>query len=101
MLHEEPFTNCFVITRSNQEFKQKVPGIVTPDFTHDSFHGTETLYMAAAILVSVPTWSDRSPLHDIDEECANGQSVPTSKRAAKRKKTKTTKKMKKREKISE
>ena len=56
MLHEEPFTNCFVITRSNQEFKQKVPGIVAPDFTHDSFHGgTETLYMAAAILVSVPT----------------------------------------------
>ena len=32
-----------------QEFKQKVPGFAAPDFTHDSFHGTETLYMAAAI----------------------------------------------------
>ena len=90
----------FMLSSVHGQFKQKVPGIVAPDFTHDSFHGTETLYMAAAILVSVPTRSDRSPLHDIDEECANGQSEPTSKRAAKQKKTKTTKKMKKREKIS-
>ena len=84
-----------------QEFKQKVPGFVAPDFGFEGeCKGTETLYMAAAILVTVPTWSDRSPLHIIGEECANGQSEPTSKRAAKRKKTKTTKKMKKREKIS-
>ena len=81
------------------EFKQKVPGFVAPDFGFEvECEGTETLYMAAAILVSVPTWSDRSPLHDIDEECTNGQSEPTSKRAAKRKKTETTNKMKKREK---
>ena len=39
--------------------------------------------MAAAILVTVPKWSDRSPLHIIGEEFANGQSEPTSKRAAK------------------
>ena len=84
-----------------QEFKQKVPGFVASDFGFEGeCEGTETLYMAAAILVTVPTWSDRSPLHDIDEEYANGQRVPTSKRAAKQKKTETTKKMKKREKIS-
>ena len=48
-----------------QEFKQKVPALAALCYGND--HSTDTVYMAAAILVSVPKWSKRSSQHDNDD----------------------------------
>ena len=45
-----------------QKFKEMVPGSTA--LTYGNEHLAETCYMAAAILVNVPKWSERSPLHD-------------------------------------
>ena len=45
-----------------QKFKELVPAITAPSYGNEP--SAETCYMAAAILVNVPKWSKRSPLHD-------------------------------------
>ena len=49
-----------------QKFKQMVPGFAIT--FEDIKPYTHSNYMAAAILVSVPTWNERSPLHDSDTD---------------------------------
>ena len=44
-----------------QKFKEMVPGITA--MTYGNEYSAETYYMAAAILVNVPKWSKRLPLH--------------------------------------
>ena len=45
-----------------QKFKEFVPAITASSYGNAP--STITCYMAAAILVNVPEWSERSPLHD-------------------------------------
>ena len=53
-----------------QKLKEKVPAISA--ITYGNEYSPETCYMAAAaILVNVPKWSEKSPLHDSIEDYVN------------------------------
>ena len=61
-----------------QKLKEKVPAITA--LTYGNQHLAETCYMAAAILVNVPKWSERSPQHDSSIEDFGNEEIRCKKK---------------------